>query len=283
MDLICNVKPKACYNRLYVELWAPSKLSFCVDSRLPVTQDIIKFYELSFDCNLMYGRLKYASMLYCIGQYDQAADMLNHCESLLGPDVAHYCFCTGRSYFHQPETIDRKTLNTSTVELLNTSSTLCVKFCKHELRVVPEHLQFEMYRTQTQNDRNERKNELHIWMDMVVIDCVPFLYYLQYLVYSQKGNLPRRLLAMFNLMDYINQSVYAEIRKGKGDYETIAYRGEPKGHMDSALHVLAHCWELENRPDVAWHLYQLSIDLYPTNNIARKHLVNLTNKQVLLK
>ena len=51
---------------------------------------------------------------------------------------------------------------------------------------------------------------------MVVIDCVPILYYLQYLLYSQKGNLPKRLLAMFNLMDYVIQFVFTDVRKGKG-------------------------------------------------------------------
>jgi len=31
--------------------------------------------------------------------------------------------------------------------------------------------------------------------------------------------------------------------------------------------MLAHCWELEDRPDVAWQIYGYSVDLYPTNNI----------------
>jgi len=216
----------------------------------------------------MSGKLKYASMLYCRGQYDQAADMLNHCEGLLGPDVAHFCGCHGRSYYCLPDTFLRKGLITSTVEQWKTSSTSCVMFCKHELPCVPEYLQNEMYRTQTQKDRNER-NELHKWMDRVVIECEPFLYYLQYLVYRQKGNLPRKQSARSQLIDYINHV----LRKRLCDK---AY-----GHMDTTFHMLAHCCELKNMPVKAWQFYQLSIYIYPTNNIAWVHLIRLFRKYLL--
>lgn len=42
--------------------------SRCIDSRQPVTRGIINLYEGSFECNLMNGKLKYASMLYNSGQ-----------------------------------------------------------------------------------------------------------------------------------------------------------------------------------------------------------------------
>jgi len=100
-------------------------------------------------------------------------------------------------------------------------------------------------------------------MDKVVIDCVPFLYYLQYLVYRHKGNLSKRLHAMFNIADFLNHGLGKQLCE------------KAKGHVDTAFHVLAHCWELENRPDVARHLYQWSINMFPTNNIARVHLIRL--------
>ena len=106
-------------------------------------------------------------------------------------------------------------------------------------------------------------------MDMVMIECVPFLYYLQYLVNRQKSNLPRRLLAMFQLVDYFTHGLGLNLC-------AIA-----RGHMDTAFHILAHCWELENRPDVAWQLYQHSIRFYPTHNIALVHLIRLFRKYVL--
>jgi len=240
----------------------------CIITQQPVTHNIINLYQHSFERDLMNSKLKYASMLYCRSQYDQAADMLNHCEGLLGPDVAQYCRCPGRNYSYQSDTFLRKGLNTSTVELMKTSSTSCVLFCKHELPCVPEHLQNEMYRTQTQKDRNER-NESHDWMDLVVTKCEPFLYYLQYLVYRQEGDLPRKQSAKSHLVHYTHHGV------GKWLCDKAL------GHMDTALHMLAHCWELEDRPDVAWQLYQQSINIYPTNNIAWVHLIRLFKKYFL--
>jgi len=245
-----------------------SIMASCITTKQPVTQDtcIIDLYQPSFECAIMSGKLKYASMLYCSGQYDQAADMLNHCEGLLGPDVAHFCGCEGRGKHLLPDTFLRKGLNTSTFDLLKTSSTSCVLFCKHELPCVPEHLRHELYRTQTQKDRKER-NVFYTWMDLVVIDCEPFLYYLQYLVYRQNGNQPRKLSAMYHMMDYIcHQKRLSDIARG---------------HIDTTFHMLAHCWELEDRPDVAWHLYQQSINIYPTNNIAWAHLIRLFKKYFL--
>lgn len=99
---------------------------------------------------------------------------------------------------------------------------------------------------------------------MIVIYFVPFLYYLQYLLFNKKGNLPRRLSAKKSLIYYLDKGL------GKEQFE----KGD--GHMDTALHVLAHCWELENRPDKALQLYQRSLKAFPTNNIARKHLVRLS-------
>ena len=216
----------------------------------------------------MFGKLKYASMLYCSGQYDQAAEMLNHCESLLGPDVAHFCGCSDRGHVYHTDTFLVKMRDTNMVDLLRTSSASCIMFSKHELPCVPEHLRYEMYRTQTQKDMEER-NRLNEWMDWVVIEYVPFLYYIQYLVYRHKGNLSKKFLAMFNLIGFFNHGL------GKHLCE------KAKGHMDTAFHVLAHCLELENRPGVAWHLYQRSIIMIPTNNIAWVHLIRLFRKYFL--
>ena len=57
-------------------------------------------------------------------------------------------------------------------------------FSIHERCCVPEHLQCEMFHTMTHIDKQLRRGG-NKWVDQVVIDYVPFLYYLQYLVYRQ--------------------------------------------------------------------------------------------------
>jgi len=234
---------------------ASTLASCCINLQLPVTEFVINLYKLSFSSDRMSTKLKYASMLYCSGQCAAAAEMLTHCEGLLGPDVAHYCMCGGRSW--QPsDAYLEDGLDGNIADLLKSHSTVCVKFSIHERCCVPEHLQCEMFRTMTNEDQQLR-NGHNKWMDFVVIDCVPFLYYLQYLVYRQLGQPARNMAALQKLEDYVCQP------------------GGIPGHVDTALNVLAHCQELENRPDAALCYYQQSVMYYSRNNIANWHLVRL--------
>jgi len=236
-----------------------STLASCYIARqLPVPQFVINLYELSFTSDLMSTKLKYASMLYCNDQCAAAAQVLTHCEGLLGPDVHHYCSCYDRPHTHtdQSDAHLEAGLDGNIKELLKSHSTLCVRFSIHEMCCVSEHLQYEMFRTMTHEDQQLRHGG-NVWMDQVMIDCVPFLHYLQYLVYRQLDQPVRKMTALQKLEDYVGQP------EGIG------------GHTDTAAHVLAHCRELENQPDAAFDLYQQSVQFYPRNNIANWHLVRL--------
>jgi len=236
---------------------ASTLASCCIARQLPVKLFVINLYKLSFQSDLMSTKLKYASMLYCSGQCAAAAQLLSHCEGLLGPDVHHYCTCHGRpltqnqSYAHLEAGLDGNIM-----ELLKSHSTMCVMFQIHERYCVPEHLQYEMCRTMIYEDQQLRYFN-NKWMDQVVIDCVPFLYYLQYLVYRQLGQPARKTAALQKLKDYVCRP------------------GGIQGHVDTAANVLAHCWELENQPDAAFGYYQQSVQLLPRNNIANWHLARL--------
>ena len=232
--------------------------SCCITLQLPLTQFVFNLYKLSFTSDRMSTKLKYASMLYCSGQCAAAAQVLTHCESLLGPDVAHYSTCYGRpcDSVDQSDAYLENGLGGNIVDLLKSQSTLCVKFSIHEVCCVPEHLQCEMFRTMTHEDQQLRHGH-NLWMDLVMIDCVPFLHYLQYLLYRQLGQSARKLAALQKLKDYVCQP------------------GGIRGHTDTAAHVLAHCYELENRPDVAFDFYQQSVQHFPRNNTANWHLARL--------
>ena len=237
---------------------ASTLASCCITLQLPVTQFVINLYKLSFTSDLMSTKLKFASMLYCSGQCAAAAEMLTHCEGLLGPDVAHYCGCDGRGRHlkWQSDAYLEHGLDGDIVDLLKSHSTMCVKFSVHERCCLSEHLQCEIFRTMTHEDQQLRHGG-NIWMDLVVIDCVPFLYYLQYLVYRQLGQPARKIAALQILQDYVCQP------------------GGIAGHVDTAINVLAHCRELENRPDDAFGYYQQSLHAFPRNNIANWHLARL--------
>jgi len=237
---------------------ASTLASCCITLQLPITEFVINLYKLSFSSDRMSTKLKYASMLYCSGQCAAAAEVLTHCESLLGPAVAHYCGCIGRQWHVklQSDAYLENGLDGNITDLLKSHSTVCVMFSIHDRCCVPEHLQCEMFRTMTHEDQQLRHEESK-WMDQVVIDCVPFLHYLQYLVYRQLDQPASKMAALQKLEDYVGQP------------------GGIAGHVDTAGHVLAHCWELENQHDEAYDLYQQSVLNYPRNNIANWHLVRL--------
>ena len=139
---------------------ATMKASRCITSDQPITENIRNLYSISLEFDLMSVKLKYSSMLYASCQYEEAAEMLNHCEGLLGPDVARHCRCPGRPYIYRSNTFLEKAIDTSNiVELVRASITSCVMFCKQEQFCVPEHLRFEMYRTQTKEDNQLRHIE----------------------------------------------------------------------------------------------------------------------------
>ena len=235
---------------------ASIKASLCIASGEPIAQDIHYLYKLSEDADLMSRKLKYASMLYCSGQFEEAAAILSHCKGLLCPDISHYCSCLGRECYRQTDNHLQKRLNTSTEKQVKRNYTTCVKFSKREASCVPKHLRCEMNRTQTPLDKKLRNLDNH-WMDLVVIDCVPFLYYLQYLIYRKLDDETGRFIAAANLESYVYQP------------EGIL------GHSDTAIHVFAHIFELENQLHVAWSVYTESIKLFITNNAARFHLQRL--------
>ncbi|XP_052762192.1 uncharacterized protein LOC128204823 [Mya arenaria] len=235
---------------------ATFKASKCIELHQPVTAHIYNLYQASLDSDLTSSRLKFASMLYCTDQYEEAAAVLEHIEALLHPDVWQFSF----SYRRQPKPSNNflsSLLDRSVSEVIRTSVAFSVAYMPQEVHCVPEHLVFEMHRTINQEDIQHRHQLCDKWMDSAVTDSIPFLYYLQYLTYRQLGHQDRKLTAMWKLRHYINHD------------------SEGYGHIETAINMLGHCCELENRLDMAWQCYSVSRRAYPHNNAANWHIMRL--------
>ncbi|XP_052814354.1 uncharacterized protein LOC128241464 [Mya arenaria] len=226
----------------------------------PITGDIMQLYSLSFESDLLSSRLKFASMLYCSGQYEAAAAVLRYCDGLLGPHVLQHCDC-GRG--HEPsQSFLEKCLETENdLEFHKKSVASCVIFTHLEEWVVPDHLLYEMYRTITLEDALIMDDLERMWMKYVVIDCIPFLYYLQYLTNRELDQPVRKNTALQNLNNYLFRP------------------GGVGGHVETVCNVLGHCCELENMQDVAWLCYSESLRNHPRNNAANWHIMRLLNHQ----
>ncbi|XP_052783446.1 uncharacterized protein LOC128219616 [Mya arenaria] len=236
-----------------------SKCTYC---NQPITQNIIHLFRLSFDFDLLSKRLKFASMLYCSGQYEAATNSLICCKGLLGPEVWQCCGCEGREQTHPSNEFMEKAINTSFKDMLQKYTGIDVLFTSQEMNCVPHHLRYEMFRTIGEEDWQQRHPDgFFTWMDHVVIDCIPFLHYLQYLTHRQLNQHQSKLEALNNLNSYISSN-------------------EDHGHIDTAWNMLGHCWELENRLDLAWICYTQSLEIYPRNNAANWHVARMVHNQL---
>ncbi|XP_052818741.1 uncharacterized protein LOC128244730 [Mya arenaria] len=237
--------------------------SLCIHIGQSIPQDILHLYHLSFDSDLLSSRLKFASMLYCNGQYDGAANCLVYSKGLLGQEVWQSCSCYGRNCIKPSSKFLDKTEHSSNKHILQKFTAICVRFMPQEMCCVPEHLVYEMFRTVGDEDRQQRcPASMYKWMDLVVIDCIPFLYNLQYLTYRQLNMRYRKDAARAKLRHYLHTD------------------SQGHGHIETALNMLGNCYELENRLDVAWKCYSTSLEIYPRNNAANWHVARILHQLV---
>ncbi|XP_052819192.1 uncharacterized protein LOC128245033 isoform X2 [Mya arenaria] len=241
---------------------ASNQASRCVYLGQPIPWDIFNLYSLSFDFDLLSNRLKFASMLYCNEKYEAAANYLTYCEGLLGPAVWQYCGCIGRLKTEHQKEFREKIENTQFKDMIQKYIAFHVIFTQQDFHCVPQHLVFEMFRTIEDEDRQQRHPEVfYEWMDLIVIDTILFLHYLQYLTHRQLNQCNRKVVALNNLYYYISSS-------------------EGCGHIDTAWNMLGHCYELENNLHLAWICYSKSLQLYPRNNAANWHVARIMNQHI---
>ncbi|XP_052789522.1 uncharacterized protein LOC128223998 [Mya arenaria] len=231
--------------------------STCIRLENPIPPDVYRLYEASLDSDLTSSRLKFASMMYCSGQYERAKLVLAYTEALVHADVLQNGRFSGRSEHQPTERFLQKVYELPVLEVIKRHVACKVAFNSLEICCVPGFLVYEMHRTIRPEDFHHRNPGPDDWMDLVVIDSTPFMFYLQYLTFRQLGEEERRLEALDKLNNY------------------VCFESRSRGPVDTALHVLGHCFELENRYDLAWTCYRKSLDLFPYNNAARWHIIRL--------
>ncbi|XP_052789518.1 uncharacterized protein LOC128223994 [Mya arenaria] len=228
--------------------------SRCLRLKNRIPSDVYRLYEVSLDSDLTSSRLKFASMMYCSGQYERAKQVLVYTEALMHADVWQYGRFSGRSQHKPTERFIQKVFELPVSEVIKRHVACSVVFNSLEICCVPGFLVYEMHRTIRPEDFHHRRKSFDDWMDLVVIDSKPFMFYLQYLTFRQLGEEERRLEALDKLHNYV----------------CVESRG--CGYIDTALNVLGHCYELENRYELAWTGYRKSLGLLPYNNAASWHI-----------
>ncbi|XP_060602000.1 uncharacterized protein LOC132755206 [Ruditapes philippinarum] len=142
------------------------------------------FNLLSYGVNsdVSSGRLKLASVFCSIGEMEKAEEILRQTEQEYhSHSVIPICSCA----LGIPETVSgdiARVCNEHNEDCIKHFVAFCVHFIRLEINCVPRELQYELFRS-TQDDMIHRgPNDL--WMEWAVVDSLPFLYFLQYKIYS---------------------------------------------------------------------------------------------------
>ncbi|XP_060552460.1 uncharacterized protein LOC132713801 [Ruditapes philippinarum] len=224
----------------------------------PVQYEALKWLSLGLNSDVTSGRLKLASMFYCVGDMDRAEFVLRQTESRYNSTVVEpVCGCWFHPFISPSPEVKRKCSELSEICIKSITS-CCVRFLQTEVNCVPRELQHEMVRS-TPDDMPHRNQDERLWMDYAVVDSLPYLYFLQYKTYSHLQRHQYQERALSNL--------------GK-----VIFTGKNFGHRETALNLLGQCMEQENKPRKALQCYMFSLHQRNRNNAAKFHICNLLRK-----
>lgn len=179
------------------------------------------------------SKLKFASVYYCKCDYVFLERVLYDIENGYEKETIAFCECKP-FLFYQLKQLPASVLKLDIVESTNKYIAPCFKFTELEVNCVPSHLADWL----SPFDKEEACESAG-W-NMIRVDCLPFLYYLQYLTYRELKKESEKNAAFTKLKQYS-----WSVDKGHGHFETT-------------LNMLGHCCELEGETSVANLLYNIS-------------------------
>ena len=246
--------------------------SVCFNAEEPFPKVVLAtFFQSMEGADAVSCILKFASVLYCANEFNNAADLLHDVELRYEKfDIQQVCGCA--------RNIDELTLKHSFCEhaLSNPEEDIervivayCVRFIRQEEKSVPNFLVYEMYRS-IGDDVPFRTFLANHWTDWAVVDPLPFLYYLQFLVYDALGIDDLQTKAFKNLI-----ACFYGI-----DIAPTLF------HRETALNLLGHCIEIQEARmygtvNLALATFAYSLCYMPRNNAANWHVARLYYIQLL--
>jgi hypothetical protein len=216
---------------------------------------------LGLDTDVASGKLKLASMFYCTGDNVRTELILKNIEECYDLSVVEpMCGCFSFEKSPRRDSFNRLCYESNEeCTLLKYITAPCVCFIRCEINCCPLELQHEMFRS-TQEDLAYRRR-VDKWMDMSVVDSLPYFYFLQYKTYSRLGRQDDKQKAL----TYIARTIDVEPNLG---------------HSETALNLLGQCMEEESHVEDAFKCYVRSLQIRGQNNSAKVHICKLLNKVI---
>ncbi|XP_060564309.1 uncharacterized protein LOC132723576 [Ruditapes philippinarum] len=220
-----------------------------------IPADALKLISFGLNTDVASSRLKLASIFYCVQEIQKTDFVLSEIERRYDQQIVEPVCCC-----HEYE---RKIIRYGFLELcynrneevLQYTTASCVIFLPCEIHCVPNELRYEMFRS-SQEDKIFRTEKDNMWMDCAVVDSLPYLYFLQYKVYSHLGRQDQKQSALVKLIRTIKEE-------------------RNLGHRETALNILGKCMEQEGRAGDALQCYLMSLNIRGRNNAAKIHITIL--------
>ncbi|XP_052226698.1 uncharacterized protein LOC127841681 isoform X4 [Dreissena polymorpha] len=240
----------------HYSIQAAMKASLCIVNNLTLPQEIFTLCDKSLMSDVTSSRLKLASIYFSVWRFEEAAAILKQADALISNKIIYFSpfFCYKNPKFGSEIMGGRKEF----IDILQKKVAVCTIFSRHDMNCVPGQLVAEFYRTVTVEDASCRLLSDY-WMDLAVVDSLPYLYYLQYLTFGTTGLISDKDSAFKNL-----------------HYHVISKESEIRPyHIETSLNLLGHCCELEGNLSEAWRAYKDSVKLRPQNNAAYWHMFRI--------
>ncbi|KAH3784258.1 hypothetical protein DPMN_162212 [Dreissena polymorpha] len=242
----------------HYSMQAIMKASLCIGENRTLPQEILTLCEKSLMSDVTSSRLKFASIYFSARRFEEAAAILNQVDALVSNKVIPYSPCFKFNFKNHKFDLEPLRRRKEFLHMLQNEVAVSTIFSRHEINCVPGQLVAEFYRTVTAEDKACRVVPIPFWMnwmDLAVVDSLPYLYYLQYLIFRTTGLISDKEIAFKNL-------------------QTAIFRHK-NYHIDTSLNLIGHCWELEGNLSKAWRAYRFSVKLRSKNNAAYWHMFRI--------
>ena len=251
---------------------ASLQASVCFNAEEPLPKWVLAtFFQSTEGADAVSCILKFASVLYCAKEYNNAADLLHDVELRYEKfDIQQVCGCARNvGELTLKHSFCGHALSNPDEDIEKVIVAYCVRFIRQEEKSVPNFLVYEMYRS-IGDDVPFRTFLARHWNDWAVVDPLPFLYYLQFLVYDALGIDDLQTKAFKNLI-----ACFYGI-----DIAPTLF------HIETALNLLGHCFEIQEarmygNVNLALITYAYSLCCRPRNNAANWHVARLYYNQLL--
>ncbi|XP_052796267.1 uncharacterized protein LOC128228804 [Mya arenaria] len=246
----------------FCSLLASLTASFCCCFAVDLQPLTLLMYMIAEHGDVAAAKLKFASMLYQRKDYQLASCVLISVSMNMGKHVWLACKEHRRTTKAKSKDCNTLLLSKDLNYSMRHAQAKCVEFMRHEIHCVPKHFAYEMYRAASREEIEMREPLVDDWMDMAVVDSLPYLYYLQYLTFKKLNVSTRVDQARSKLINYVAQ-----------------YNGY--GHLETALNLLGHFFEMENNHWLAYVMYCKSLQAQRKNNAANWHIMRLIYSRTL--